>query len=628
MSAQIVMDAGAGPVIGSIELLASQVGTPVLMSNFNNTGVLGWKWEIVDAPELSPTLIPLPPATFLSTRTVTPDVKGHSILVRLTTYVDAARTIVDDLDQRVIGVRFDPPYDWVIPAAGQSIEVDTLRGWATKVNRKLRDIFASAMDHTTIDLPASEALNILAGQQMLYKGNPFFAGPVFIGTGGVLQDASPSAAELLQTLGQVLNLDDFLVGGSSPAVNRTPAQVRTILDVLTTAQITAKIQAEAPRDLVSESPTRTLDFTAIVATLHTVSGAPTITATLPSTGLTNGVLVGFQAVGNTEFTISGGGPSILMKGASFSSIKRQGAGFYLFRWSANQTAWLLDVDTLTAYFNAESGFGGFDAYYLVGTSSGAGQAGLAAISTDAGTTGFLVKEGGNFGFASVPSTESIIARRSSATLDAVALAANTFVGRAGSASIAGVSVGADAVVARVGSGSLGSLAIGSNSLPARSGLGALASLNVPANRMLGAPDFLGDSTLRALQADQVLAFLDQQGNPPEGVLTDGATIPWDVRAPISSVTGKSRHAQVTLAGNRILNITSAAAGNRGILRVIQDGIGTRLISTYQFNGVTADVKFSSGTAPTLTVTPGAQDLLEWYCNGPTVFVRVYALDVS
>lgn len=142
MTAQIVMDAGGGPVIGSITLDAVDVGLPVLMSNFDNTGVSGWRWDIVDTPEPSLTLNPLPPPEFLSTRTIANDVAGHTVVVRLTTYLDVARTIIDAVDQKVIGVRFPPPFDWIIPGASQTIERDLLRGWASDVNRMLRELHA------------------------------------------------------------------------------------------------------------------------------------------------------------------------------------------------------------------------------------------------------------------------------------------------------------------------------------------------------------------------------------------------------------------------------------------------------------------------------------------------------
>jgi hypothetical protein len=142
VTAKIVMDDGGGPIIGSITLPGAMVSTPVTLSNFDNTGVAGWDWTILDTPAPSVTLNPIPPPVFTSTTVITPDVKGHTVLVRLTTYTDAARTNIDDTDQQVIRVQFDPPFDWTIPAAGQSIENDILRGWASDVNRMLRELQA------------------------------------------------------------------------------------------------------------------------------------------------------------------------------------------------------------------------------------------------------------------------------------------------------------------------------------------------------------------------------------------------------------------------------------------------------------------------------------------------------
>jgi hypothetical protein len=136
------MDDGGGPVVGSITLLGANVGTPVLCTNFDDTGVLAWRWELIDVPEPSVTYNPIPPPTFGPSETFTPDVKGHTILVRLTTYSDVGASVIDGVDQKAIRVRFDPPFDWIIPAAHEKIEGDALRGWAVEVNELLRDVQA------------------------------------------------------------------------------------------------------------------------------------------------------------------------------------------------------------------------------------------------------------------------------------------------------------------------------------------------------------------------------------------------------------------------------------------------------------------------------------------------------
>lgn len=177
MTAQIVMDDGTGPVVGTLVLPASKVDTPVTLSNYDDTGVEGWKWEIKDAPAPSTTLNPLPPPVYTDTTIITPDVKGHSILIKLTTYQDAARTVIDGTDQKVLGVRFDPPYDWLIPAAGETLEVDDIRGWASNVNEFMREV-RSALDVGLLsaatgfkEIAAGETITIPSNKLVLLEGH-------------------------------------------------------------------------------------------------------------------------------------------------------------------------------------------------------------------------------------------------------------------------------------------------------------------------------------------------------------------------------------------------------------------------------------------------------------------------
>jgi hypothetical protein len=82
-------------------------------------------------------------------------------------------------------------------------------------------------------------------------------------------------------------------------------------------------------------------------------------------------------------------------------------------------------------------------------------------------------------------------------------------------------------------------------------------------------------------------------------LTDGATITPDF-AVNNSFT-------VTLGGNRTLaNPTNLVAGQSGVFIINQDGTGSRTLaygSYYDFGG---------GTAPTLTTTASAQDMIAYF----------------
>lgn len=88
----------------------------------------------------------------------------------------------------------------------------------------------------------------------------------------------------------------------------------------------------------------------------------------------------------------------------------------------------------------------------------------------------------------------------------------------------------------------------------------------------------------------------------ETALTDGTSISWNLN------TNQCSH--VTLGGNRTLsNPTNMQAGATYILRVIQDGTGSRLLS------YGTAYKWPSGVAPTLSTAAGAIDILTFYCDG-------------
>lgn len=100
----------------------------------------------------------------------------------------------------------------------------------------------------------------------------------------------------------------------------------------------------------------------------------------------------------------------------------------------------------------------------------------------------------------------------------------------------------------------------------------------------------------------------------EAELTDGEDIAWDV--------SEAQSAKVTLGGNRTLsNPTNMKAGGCYVLRVIQDGTGSRTLSfgdAYLWPG---------GTAPTLSTGAGDVDILAFYSDGTSMYGNVM-LNVS
>lgn len=87
-------------------------------------------------------------------------------------------------------------------------------------------------------------------------------------------------------------------------------------------------------------------------------------------------------------------------------------------------------------------------------------------------------------------------------------------------------------------------------------------------------------------------------------LTDGATITPDFSA--------ANNYSVTLGGNRTLaNPTNLTAGQSGVIVITQDATGSRTLA-YGSNW-----KFPSGTAPTLTTTASAVDVLAYFVESST-----------
>jgi hypothetical protein len=85
----------------------------------------------------------------------------------------------------------------------------------------------------------------------------------------------------------------------------------------------------------------------------------------------------------------------------------------------------------------------------------------------------------------------------------------------------------------------------------------------------------------------------------EVTLTDAATIAVDMSTFINAV--------VTLGGNRAMgNPTNEKPGQTGVIRIVQDGTGSRALT------FGTDWEFAGGTVPTLTTTAGATDLLFYY----------------
>ena len=129
-------------------------------------------------------------------------------------------------------------------------------------------------------------------------------------------------------------------------------------------------------------------------------------------------------------------------------------------------------------------------------------------------------------------------------------------------------------------------------------------------RVLTAPD--ADVTIAGLEKAQ--EFTKTQ-NFNATTLVDGASISWDASA--NQVTS------VTITDNRTMAApTNLVDGAVYLLVIIQDGTGSRTMS---WNAV---FKFTGGTAPTLTTTAAAKDILVFYSDGTNMYEIGRSLNVS
>lgn len=118
----------------------------------------------------------------------------------------------------------------------------------------------------------------------------------------------------------------------------------------------------------------------------------------------------------------------------------------------------------------------------------------------------------------------------------------------------------------------------------------IKALFVLVTQIVTTAQYRSNTSGKVLTTDQVWAA------GAEVTLTDAATIAVDFSTFINGV--------VTLAGNRALgNPTNLKVGQTGVIRIVQDGTGSRTLS------YSSDWEFANGTAPTLSTAAGSNDLL-------------------
>ena len=139
--------------------------------------------------------------------------------------------------------------------------------------------------------------------------------------------------------------------------------------------------------------------------------------------------------------------------------------------------------------------------------------------------------------------------------------------------------------------------VASNNLEIEAGGVAVVNI-VPASvTITGALAVTGNTTLNGTTVDK--------SNALSQTLTDGATINWDVAL--------GRVATVTLGGNRTISAATNQKVGTYILRVVQDGTGSR---TLTWNG---NYKWTAQTAPVLSTGAGAVDIITFFSDGTKMY---------
>lgn len=123
MAASILIDGVAGPE------LDAALSTLVALTNADNTGVVTWEWTLVDKPSTSAASIVNPTA---ATANLTPDCEGTYLIQLRVNYGLATeatdRTVLAVLQLKT-GLR--------VPAASETTEAESTRGWASSRNEAI-----------------------------------------------------------------------------------------------------------------------------------------------------------------------------------------------------------------------------------------------------------------------------------------------------------------------------------------------------------------------------------------------------------------------------------------------------------------------------------------------------------
>lgn len=158
---------------------------------------------------------------------------------------------------------------------------------------------------------------------------------------------------------------------------------------------------------------------------------------------------------------------------------------------------------------------------------------------------------------------------------------------------------------------------GTVTIPAGASIGGYLTTATAASTYL-ATSTIG-STVQAYNANTAFTNTTQSFTAAQRgsyvTLTDAATVAIDLSL--------GNHYQIVLGGNRTIGApTNVVAGQSGVIRLVQDATGSR---TASWNSV---FKFPGGTAPTLTTTANAVDLVAYHVESATRIAARFIGDVK
>ncbi len=155
-------------------------------------------------------------------------------------------------------------------------------------------------------------------------------------------------------------------------------------------------------------------------------------------------------------------------------------------------------------------------------------------------------------------------------------------------------------ILKASSGGFANAVAGTDYCGATSGSGVLKGSSGNTAAAVAGTDFVAPGTATDFTAQQ--NFISQS-------LTDGASISWNLAS--------QQNAHVTLGGNRTLsNPTNLKNGGTYILRVVQDGTGSRTLA------YGTAYKWPGGVAPTLSTAASAVDILTFVSDGTNMYGNI------